>query len=436
MKSILTKPSSRIYGATRQAPGSKSISNRILLLSSLTPTKTQLKDLLNSEDTNIMINATYAFGARVQRSQPEWSIHKLTLLTSKHSELFLGNSGTSARSLSAMLSCYQGNYFLYGLQRIHERPLQDMLFSLRTIGTNIKHLFRPSCLPLFIRPLATVKDSIRVLLDGSTSSQYITALLMVLPMYKRKLGKGITLLIHSIVTSKPYVTMTLLLLERLGMIVHRYGWKLFSTCIIANRYTGPSFCIEMDISSASYYLILGLVNRSNLKLLSICLYNVQGDFFLVCILKRMGCSILVSRSDVSIYKQARKLLPLRIACHSIPDVSMVLLIVTLITACSISLSGIRSWRLKETDRLLAMTMELRKLGVVVECGIDFISAYSLPTSHLNKDSTININTYGDHRIAMCFAVISSQGVNVRIMNHQCINKTFPSFYYVFNSLAG
>lgn len=436
MKSILTKPSSRIYGATRQAPGSKSVSNRILLLSSLTPTKTQLKNLLKSEDTNVMINAINIFGARVQRRQPEWTIHKLTLLSSKHSEIFLGNSGTSARCLSAILSGYQGNYFLYGLQRMHERPFQDMLLSLRTIGSNIKHLLRPSCLPLFIRPLATVKDSIRVLLDGSTSSQYITALLMTLSMYKSKLDKRVTLLIHSIVTSKPYVNMTLLLLESLGMIVHRYGWRSFSTCIITKRYKGPSFCIEMDLSSVSYYLILGLVNRSNLKLLSICLYNIQGDIFLVCILKRMGCSFLVTRADVSIFKQARKLLPLSIACHSIPDVSMVLLIVTLITTCSVKLIGIRSWRFKETDRMLAMSMELRKLGVVVECGIDFISAYSSPTNQLNKESTINVNTYGDHRIAMCFAVISAYGVNVRIMNHQCINKTFPSYFYVYNSLAG
>jgi 3-phosphoshikimate 1-carboxyvinyltransferase len=418
MDSLELKPMRRAAGTVR-LPGSKSISNRVLLLAALAAGDTELHGLLDADDTRVMREALSKLG--VQFSQ-----NKITGVAGpfpvKKAELFLGNAGTAFRPLTAALAFSGGDYRLSGVPRMHERPIGDLVDALRGIGARIDYLEKEGYPPLAIHPGKRFSPNVRV--RGDVSSQFLTALLMALPLSRR----DSSIKVEGGLISTPYVEITLNVMRRFGIEVGRSGWRFFE--IPGKTYVSPgSIFIEGDASSASYFLAAGAIGGGPVRVEGVGRDSIQGDVRFIEVLERMGAKVSMSEDWIETSAE-KKLKPLDMDMNHIPDAAMTAAVLALFAEGPSTLRNIASWRVKETDRLAAMATELRKLGAQVQEGSDF-----LKISPGKIKAGVAIDTYDDHRMAMSFALVALGGVPVRINDPQCVAKTFPDFFATFGKIA-
>ncbi|MDH5338726.1 MAG: bifunctional 3-phosphoshikimate 1-carboxyvinyltransferase/cytidylate kinase [Rubrivivax sp.] len=429
-------PLQRAAGTVR-LPGSKSISNRVLLLAGLSQGTTTVHGLLDSDDTRVMLDALRTLGCTLRQDGVAWRISGLGgQLKVNEARLFLGNAGTAMRPLTAalaVLATLQGGRFeLSGVARMHERPIGDLVDALRPLGCQIDAIGQPGYPPLRVSGQAgghlRLADPIRV--RGDVSSQFLTALLLALPLAART--HAVTIAVDGELISKPYVEITLNLLQRFGVDVRRDGWDRF-TVPAGSAYRSPgSIHVEGDASSASYFIALGAIaaDEAALRIEGVGLDSIQGDIRFVDAARAMGAHVEGGPGWLEVRRGAWPLRAVQLDANHIPDAAMTLAVMALYARGTTRLSNIGSWRVKETDRITAMATELRKLGATVAEGSDFIEV-TAPT-HWRPAS---IHTYDDHRMAMCLSLAAFNRLAgaappcpVRILDPQCVAKTFPEYF--------
>lgn len=406
-------------------PGSKSISNRVLLLAALAEGQTEVCDLLASDDTDRMLDALRTLGVGVvHQSDNRWLIKGCGGdFPIKYSELFLGNAGTAFRPLTAALALSGGDYVLKGVARMHERPIGDLVDALRQLGADISYLENEGFPPLHLKP-AKIQPGGVVTVRGDVSSQFLTGLLMALPLT----GQNATVDVVGELISKPYIEITLAIMARFGVHVQREGWQRF-VVPAGSRYVSPgTVYVEGDASSASYFLALGAIGGGPVRVEGVGQDSIQGDVHFAEALAKMGAVIEMGPNWMEARAPEGGLVAVDLDCNHIPDAAMTLATAALFAKGTTTLRNIASWRVKETDRIAAMATELRKLGAVVEEGQDYIRvtpAKLRPTA---------IDTYDDHRMAMCFS-LAAFGTPLRINDPKCVAKTFPDYFERFAQIA-
>ena len=412
---------------TIHLPGSKSISNRVLLLAALSQGKTVVHDLLASDDTAVMLAALKQMGCSVEQAGQTVVIGGLGgKLINAQGKLFMGNAGTAMRPLTAALALMGGDFELSGVPRMHERPIGDLVDALRQLGCRIDYLGTDGFPPLHLQPGKLALDK-PISVRGDVSSQFLTALLMALPLVAER---DIRLEVTGELISKPYIEITLNLLARFGIQVQREGWQSF-TIPAGSRYQSPGeIHVEGDASSASYFVALGAIATGaspghSIDIRGIGSASIQGDIRFVEAAQQMGAKVESSPNSLKVSRGAWPLKAIDLDCNHIPDAAMTLAVMALYADGTTTLRNIASWRVKETDRIAAMACELRKLGAAVEEGADFIRV----TPPVQWRSAA-IHTYDDHRVAMCFALaaFNPAGLPVRILDPKCVAKTFPDYF--------
>ncbi len=425
MEQLNLSPASHADGRIT-LPGSKSISNRTLLLAALASGNTEIRDVLASDDTARMLESLTKLGVKLdQIGEHDWRVHGCAgNFHNKQADLFLGNAGTAFRPLTAALAFSNGDYQLSGVARMHERPIGDLVDALQQAGANISYLGQPGFPPLKIAP-AQADLSLPIKIRGDVSSQFLTALLMALPLSKQQASIDVV----GELISKPYIEITLNLMAKFGVQVERDGWQRFS--IAANSvYTSPGhICVEGDASSASYFLAAGVIAGS-VTVDGIGQHSIQGDVRFAEALSLMGGEISYGENHITA-KKANKIKAIDLDCNHIPDAAMTLAILALFADGTSTLRNIASWRVKETDRLTAMATELRKVGASVVEGSDYLQI--TPPTAIKPNAVID--TYDDHRMAMCFSLVSLAGVPITINDPACVNKTFPDYFSCFAKIA-
>ena len=432
---FLDVPALRVVSGTVRLPGSKSISNRVLLLAALCDGQTTVRDLLDSDDTRVMLQALRQLGCGVVVDGTTAVIDGLGgRARQPRAELFLGNAGTAMRPLTAALAVLGGDYALSGIPRMHERPIGDLVDALRALGCNVQYLGQDGFPPLHIgQPNLRLDQPIPV--RGDVSSQFLTALLMALPLAAQ--AQDIVIDVVGELISKPYIEITLQLLARFGVKVHRDGWARF-VIPAGSRYRSPGeIHVEADASSASYFIAAGALSASasgpnGLKIEGVGEASIQGDIRFVEAARLMGAQIDSGPNWLRAERGAWPLKAIDLDCNHIPDAAMTLGVMALYADGPSTLRNIASWRVKETDRIAAMAAELRKLGAEVEEGADFIRI--TPPSVWQAAS---LHTYDDHRMAMCgsLAAFNAAGLPVRIEDPKCVAKTFPDYFETLFELA-
>ncbi|MCE3273935.1 MAG: 3-phosphoshikimate 1-carboxyvinyltransferase [Ramlibacter sp.] len=442
-------------GGTVVLPGSKSISNRVLLLAALSGGTTVVHDLLDSDDTRVMLDALRALGCSVVHREaaveitgiggrphpnpppegegapspspagggPGWG---------RSARLFLGNAGTAMRPLTAALALMGGEFEMSGVARMHERPIGDLVDALRRLGCRIDYLGNEGYPPLKIHPATALQLDAPIPVRGDVSSQFLTALLMALPLVATT--QDVVIEVVGDLISKPYIEITLNMLQRFGIAVKRDGWQRF-TIPAGSRYRSPGeIHIEADASSASYFVALGALAATTdpLRIEGVGAGSIQGDIRFVDAARQMGATVTSGANWLEVTRGAWPLRAIDLDCNHIPDAAMTLAVMALFADGPSTLRNIASWRVKETDRLAAMATELRKLGAQVEEGADFLRV-TPPTNW----RAASIHTYDDHRMAMCFALaaFNPAGVRVRIEDPRCVGKTFPDYFETLFSVS-
>ena len=418
MDSLELKPARRAAGTVR-LPGSKSISNRVLLIAALAKGETEVLGLLDADDTRVMREALSRLGVSFTENTVKGAGGPFPV---KQADLFLGNAGTAFRPLTAALAFSGGEYRLSGVPRMHERPIGDLVDALRGIGARVDYAGKEGFPPLLVHASKPKTDHVKV--RGDVSSQFLTALLMALPLS----GKPARVEVQGELISKPYVEITLNVMKRFGIEVKRTGWRYFD--VPAGTYVSPGkVLVEGDASSASYFLAAGAVGGGPVRVEGVGRGSIQGDLRFTEVLERMGARISMGDDWV----EATGGQPLRaidLDLNHIPDAAMTAAVLALFASGPSVIRNVASWRVKETDRLAAMATELRKLGAQVEEGRDF-----LKISPGTLKPGVAIDTYDDHRMAMSFSLVALGGVPVRINDPQCVAKTFPEFFQVFQGIV-
>ena len=419
-------------------PGSKSISNRVLLLAALSQGTTTVHDLLDSDDTRVMLDALRTLGCGIRQDGSDtFHIDGLAgQLRSRQAKLFLGNAGTAMRPLTAALAVLGGNFELGGIARMHERPIGDLVDALRPLGCSIDYLGNAGYPPLRIgQPTLKLDAPIRI--RGDVSSQFLTALLMALPLVAHK---DITIEVVGELISRPYIEITLNLLARFGVQVVRDGWQRFTIPAGCKLQSPGDIHVEADASSASYFIALGAIatgarGQNSIKILGVGADSIQGDIRFMDAAQQMGAHVVSGPNWLEVSRGTWPLKAIDLDCNHIPDAAMTLAVMALYADGTTTLRNIASWRVKETDRIAAMANELRKLGATVVEGADFIQV--TPPADAAQWKPASIHTYDDHRVAMCFslAAFNPASIPVRIEDPKCVAKTFPDYFEALFSLA-
>jgi 3-phosphoshikimate 1-carboxyvinyltransferase len=425
-------PFSRASGTIR-LPGSKSISNRVLLLAALAQGETTITNLLDSDDTRVMLDALETLGVKLTRDGDTCVVQGTRgAFQARRADLFLGNAGTAVRPLTAALAVNGGDYRIYGVPRMHERPIGDLVDGLRQIGAKIDYEENEGYPPLRIRP-AQISVDAPITVRGDVSSQFLTSLLMTLPLVKAKDGVSV-IQVEGELISKPYIDITIKLMERFGVTVTRHEWHRFEVPS-GVRYQSPGrIMVEGDASSASYFLAAGAIGGGPLRVEGVGRASIQGDVGFVDALGRMGANVTMADDWIEVRgigSDHGKLEPIDMDFNLIPDAAMTIAVAALFADGATTLRNIASWRVKETDRIAAMATELRKVGANVEEGADYLIVR--PPAQLTPNAAID--TYDDHRMAMCFSLVSLGGVPVRINDPKCVGKTFPDYFERFLALT-
>ncbi|PUA17235.1 3-phosphoshikimate 1-carboxyvinyltransferase [Glaciimonas sp. PCH181] len=425
-------PAAKCQG-TVKLPGSKSISNRTLLLAALANGTTEILELLASDDTLVMLMALKQLGVSWEQAEdsPNYTVQGCAGRFPIHqADLFMGNAGTAIRPLTAALAAMGGDYTLHGVPRMHERPIGDLVDALNAIGTRIAYTGVPGYPPLHIQrgQLHAQRMSVR----GNVSSQFLTALLMAAPLMAK--DQPVTIEVIGELISKPYIEITLNLMQRFGLSVERDGWKSF-TIPAGQQYQSPgAIHVEGDASSASYFLAAGAITGGPIRVEGVGKNSIQGDVRFVEALQQMGADITMGDNWIEV-SSSGVLKAIDADFNHIPDAAMTIAVAALYADGPSTLRNIASWRVKETDRLSAMATELRKLGATIEEGEDYLRVTPPATMQ-----PATIDTYDDHRMAMCFSLASLdgavlRGTTVRINDPKCVAKTFPDYFDVFAKLA-
>jgi len=424
---------------TVRLPGSKSISNRVLLLAGLSAGTTRIHDLLDSDDTRVMLDALRALGCGIAADGNALLVTGLGgRLRVREAKLFLGNAGTAMRPLAAalaLLSATQGGRFeLSGVPRMHERPIGDLVDALRPLGCRIDCLAQEGYPPLRLDG-GTLKLDAPIRVRGDVSSQFLTALLMALPMVAD--ARELVVEVEGELISKPYIEITLALLARFGIAVHRDGWQRF-TIPRGSAYRSPGeLHVEGDASSASYFIAAAAIAATGdgLRIEGVGRASIQGDIRFVEAARAMGADVREEANALVVKRGAWPLRAIALDCNHIPDAAMTLAVMALYADGPSRLTNIASWRVKETDRIAAMATELRKFGAAVVEGADFIEVMPPPAWRAAA-----IHTYDDHRMAMCaslaaFNPLAGGAVPVRILDPRCVGKTFPGYFDALFGMA-
>ncbi len=431
---------SSVHG-TVALPGSKSISNRVLLLAALSQGTTRVHDLLASDDTQVMLQALRTLGCGLQPDGPVLSITGLGgQLQNRQAKLFLGNAGTAMRPLAAALAVLGGDFELSGVPRMHERPIGDLVDALRLLGCQIDYLGNEGFPPLHIQQPHIQLDA-PIAVRGDVSSQFLTSLLMALPLVATR---DIVINVKGELISKPYIDITLALMAQFGVTVQRDGWQQF-TIPAGSRYQSPgAIYVESDASSASYFIASAAIStraegqkglKTGLRIDGVGATSIQGDIRFVQAAHMMGVHIESGPNWLQVSQGAWPLKAIDLDCNHIPDAAMTLAVMALYADGPNTLRNIASWRVKETDRLAAMACELRKLGATVEEGLDFLRVE--PIQDVAQWKPASIHTYDDHRMAMCFslAAFNPAGAPVRIEDPKCVAKTYPDYFETLFSIT-
>ena len=412
-------------------PGSKSISNRVLLLAALCQGTTTLHDLLDSDDTRVMLAALRQMGCVVKMNGSTVSITGLDgQAPASELDLFMGNAGTAMRPLTAALALMGAQARLHGVPRMHERPIGDLVDALRQLGCEIQYQGQDGYPPLHLQGHQGLKLGEPIQVRGDVSSQFLTALLLALPLVATQ---DIVIDVVGELISKPYIDITLNLLQRFGVAVQREGWQRF-IIPAGSRYTSPGHLhVEADASSASYFIALGAIaSEQGVRIQGVGADSIQGDIRFMDAAGQMGAVITSGPNWVQTRRGAWPLKAIDMDCNQIPDAAMTLAVMALYADGPSTLRNIASWRVKETDRIAAMAAEARKLGAQVEEGPDWIRVHPIQAWQ-----AASIHTYDDHRIAMCFslAAFNPAGLPVRIEDPKCVAKTFPDYFEALFSLS-
>ncbi|MCE1185153.1 MAG: bifunctional 3-phosphoshikimate 1-carboxyvinyltransferase/cytidylate kinase [Rhodocyclales bacterium] len=434
MEFIDLPPMGKAAGVVR-LPGSKSISNRVLLLAALAEGETLIDDLLDSDDTRVMRNALIALGVPLVEEGASLRVTGCAgRFPQPRADLFVGNSGLSIRTLvpaiAACLAVEAGGdavVSLAGVPRMHERPIGDLVDGLRQLGASVEWLGQEGYPPLALRPAQLAAE--RVSVRGNVSSQFLTGLLQAAPLVARE--RALVIEVEGELISRPYVEITLNLMERFGVLVERDGWSRF-TVAPGQGYRSPGrIAVEGDASTASYFLAAGALGGGPVRVVGAGARSIQGDVKFADALAVMGAVITRGEDWIEAAAPASgKLKAFDLDLNHIPDAAMTLAVAALFADGPCTLRNIGSWRVKETDRLAAMATELRKLGAQVE---EFPESLTVtPPAQLQPAV---IDTYDDHRMAMCFSLVTLGGPCVRINDPRCVNKTFPEYFDTFGGIA-
>jgi 3-phosphoshikimate 1-carboxyvinyltransferase len=430
--SLDLQPAIHAKGTVR-LPGSKSISNRTLLLAALAEGTTEIRELLASDDTHVMLMALQKLGVHWEQAgiSQDYTVHGVGGAFPVHqADLFMGNAGTAIRPLTAALAVTGGDYTLQGVARMHERPIGDLVDALNAVGARIAYTGEAGFPPLHIQ--RGLIQAHRMAVRGNVSSQFLTALLMAAPLMARE--QAVTIDVVGELISKPYIDITLNLMRRFGVTMQRDEWRSF-TIPAGERYVSPGVIhVEGDASSASYFLAAGAIAGGPVRVEGVGRDSIQGDVRFVEALERMGAVINMGET----WMEARSngvLKAIDADFNHIPDAAMTIAVAALFADGVSTLRNIGSWRVKETDRLSAMATELRKLGARVEEGAD--SLRITPPAEILPAA---IDTYDDHRMAMCFSLASLNGAarrgsRIRINDPKCVAKTFPDYFEAFASIT-
>lgn len=413
-------------------PGSKSISNRVLLLAALSEGATEIHGLLDSDDTRVMLAALDQLGTSwVRDEQGVVRVSGAGGFECQKASLFLGNAGTAFRPMTAALAFSGGSYELSGVPRMHERPIGDLVDALRDLGARIDYLGHQGFPPLRIEPAKANGRRVRV--NGSVSSQFLTALLLASPLLVSQSGSDLTIEVAGTLISKPYVDITLNLMARFGVEVDRLVDELGQLQFRIRRdahYVSPGLIrVEGDASSASYFMALGLIGQGPVVIRGVGRQSIQGDMAFAQTLQNMGAKVDLQDASVSVagvsVADGASLRAFDEDFNLIPDAAMTAAVLAIYADGPCRLRNIGSWRVKETDRIHAMATELGKLGANVDCGPDWLSIEPIRRGQWRAAS---IHTYDDHRMAMCFSLAAFGPVPVTIQDPGCVAKTFPDYF--------
>lgn len=416
-------------------PGSKSISNRALLLAALAQGRTTLHGLLDSDDTQVMLGALRQLGIGLEGGGDALAVQGAARFPVETAELFMGNAGTAIRPLTAALAVQGGDYRLSGVARMHERPIGDLVDALRMLGADIEYLGTPGYPPLRIgRGRADAGQPVRV--KGNVSSQFLTALLMAAPLLAGAAETDVVIDVEGELISQPYILITLNLMSRFGVEVKREGWQRFTIPAGAVYRSPGEYAIEGDASSASYFMALGAVGGGPVRIQGAGADSIQGDMAFAEVVRDMGAQVVMQADAIEVsgvrVAAGERLRAFDRDFNLIPDAAMTAAAMALYADGPCTLRNIGSWRVKETDRIEAMHTELAKLGAEVESGADWLKVHPLAAGAWRS---AEIETYDDHRMAMCFSLAAFGGVPITILDPACVGKTFPEYFSVYQSLV-
>ncbi len=420
-------------------PGSKSISNRALLLAALSTGTTTLKNLLDADDTQVMRNALRQLGLSVIDQADNVCVIEGSggQFPVQDADLFMGNAGTAIRPLTAALAMQGGSYRLSGVPRMHERPIRDLVDGLRQVGATIDYELEEGYPPIKISASdIAIQDVVKV--RGDVSSQFLTALLMALPLVAKD---PVKIEVIGELISRPYIEITLKLMARFGVKVACPDAQTFmipaKTSDVVYQSPG-TLSVEGDASSASYFLALGAIGAGPVRVLGVGSDSIQGDVAFADALALMGAQISAGEDwiEVAGVKNSNgKLNGITLDCTEIPDAAMTLAVAALFAEGPTRLNNIASWRVKETDRIAAMANELKKIGAIVEEGADYIVVQAPPSPSDWQSPEAGIDTYDDHRMAMCFSLAAFGPHALQINDPNCVAKTFPTYFAEFEKIV-
>ena len=424
MEQLTLDPIAKVSGEVN-VPGSKSLSNRALLLAALAEGETELTNLLDSEDIEHMLNALTKLGVSYRLSEDKTQCvvqgNGGAFNVAEPLELFLGNAGTAMRPLCAALAASNVDTVLTGEPRMEERPIGDLVDALREADAEVTYLKNEGFPPLQIKGKTLNGGEMSV--DGSVSSQFLTALLMAAPLF----SGDVTIRIKGELVSKPYIDITLDTMAKFGVTVENDNYQTFTISGDAKYIAPGKFMVEGDASSASYFLAAGAIKGGTVRVTGIGQNSIQGDIRFADVLEAMGATVVWHDEYVEITGAPLK--GVNMDMNHIPDAAMTIATTALFAEGPTTMTNIYNWRVKETDRLAAMATELQKLGAKVEEGHDYIKVW--PTDSLKH---AEIDTYNDHRIAMCFSLVALSDTPVTINDPGCTRKTFPDYFTRFKTL--
>lgn len=432
--SFIQLPALHSYNGEVRVPGSKSITNRVFLISALAEGTTRLHNLLRSDDTRYMGEALRLLNVGIEMSEDFTEATVVgnggVINAPKNSdgnllaELYLGNAGTAMRSLCAALTLGEGEFHLSGEQRMKERPIRDLVDALRTLDADVSYMETEGYPPVCIKAHGLKGGSVSV--RGNISSQYLTALLICAPYAKEPLH----IHVEGELISAPYILLTLDVMKHFGIEVRHDGLSDFY--VPKGVYKSPGdYMVEGDASSASYPLAAAAIAKGKVKVLGVGSESRQGDVAFVKVLEKMGAKVTMGPDWVECEGPSGMLKAIDLNLNDIPDAAMTVAVLALFADGTSHISGIASWRVKETDRIAAIVAELRKVGAQVTSDMDSITV--TPPAKLNEN--VSIETYNDHRMAMCFSLVALGGVPVKILDPSCVGKTYPKYFEDFLRIA-